>query len=134
MKLDKKYLAARALGVGVGRILFNRERLGDIQEAITKQDIRDLVGSGAIFVREVKGRLKHEKGTGRRRAGSVRKKVNRQKKIYAARVRKLRTYLARLKTQGVMDNTKSETARKSIKSGVISTREQLKNYVGKVVK
>ena len=54
----KKQLAARTLGVGKSRVHFVNENLNEIKEAITKQDIRDLVSSGAIKVKEVKGRRK----------------------------------------------------------------------------
>ena len=44
MKLEgKKDLVARTLGVGKGRIVFNVQRLEEIKQAITKQDIKDLV-------------------------------------------------------------------------------------------
>jgi len=41
MKLDKKKnLAKRVLNVGKERIIFVKERLSEIKEAITKQDIK----------------------------------------------------------------------------------------------
>ena len=58
MKLDKKQLVARTFNVGIDRIVFNKERLAEIKEAITKQDIRDLTKDGAITIREIKGRRK----------------------------------------------------------------------------
>lgn len=43
MKLEnKKDLASRALKVGKNRIAFNKSRLTEIKEAITKQDFKDL--------------------------------------------------------------------------------------------
>src|SRR3989344_4362657 len=60
MKLEKKRnLASRALKVGKNRIVFNTSRLKEIKEAITKQDIKDLKESGAIAVKEVKGKRKY---------------------------------------------------------------------------
>jgi len=55
----KKQLAANTLGVGKGRIIFVNERLEEIKEAITKQDMRNLQKDGAIIIREVKGRSKN---------------------------------------------------------------------------
>ena len=76
MKLEnKKALASRALGVGKGKIVFNVNRLGEIKEAITKQDIKDLYSDGAIIVKESKGRKAVERRHNRRRFGKVRKKV-----------------------------------------------------------
>ena len=52
----KKALAARTLNVGKARILFNVQRLGEIKEAITKQDIRDLHKEGRnLYVLDADG-------------------------------------------------------------------------------
>jgi len=83
MKLEgKKELASRALGIGKKRIVFNKERISEIKEAITKQDIRDLLKDKAIFINEIKGRKKIVRRKTRRRAGSVKKKVNNRKRDY----------------------------------------------------
>ena len=63
----KKVLASKVLKVGKGRIIFDINRLDEIKEAITKQDIRDLHSQGAIKIREIKGR------------GKIKKKVNKRK-------------------------------------------------------
>ncbi len=56
MQLNKKKeLASRVLGVGKKRIIFNKEALEEVKDALTKQDIRDLVKSGSIFVKEISG-------------------------------------------------------------------------------
>ena len=83
MKLDKKKnLAAKTLGVGRDRVIFNINRLDEIKEAITKQDIRDLFSNGAIAVRDIKGRKAVKRRVSRRRMGSVRKKVKNGKRKY----------------------------------------------------
>ena len=62
MKLNKKKeLAVKILGVGKSRIIFEKSRLEEIKDAITRQDIRDLAASGAIKIRLVKGRKKKER-------------------------------------------------------------------------
>ena len=74
MNLEKKkMLAARTLGVGKARIIFNVARINEIKEAITKQDIRDLAADKAILIREIKGTKKKVKRKTRRRAGSIKK-------------------------------------------------------------
>ncbi|MBU0761140.1 MAG: hypothetical protein KJ600_04315 [Nanoarchaeota archaeon] len=98
MKLEKKKeLAARALKTGKNRISFNTARLAELKEAITKQDMKDLKESGAIFIEEKKGRRKIKKRKTRRRAGSVKKTVKTRKQDYVTMTRKLRTYLSNLK-------------------------------------
>jgi ribosomal protein L19E len=47
-------------------------RLNDIKEALTKQDIRDLVSEGSILVAESHGRTKRYPRKTRRRAGTSR--------------------------------------------------------------
>ena len=61
MIIKKKELAAKALKVGKGRIKFVNARLDEIKEAITKQDIKDLVLSGSIIINPIKGRRKNIK-------------------------------------------------------------------------
>jgi ribosomal protein L19E len=65
----KKLLASRALNVGVHRLVFNNSRLSEINEAITKQDIRDLLVSGAIHIKVITGVKKKVKRKTRRRQG-----------------------------------------------------------------
>ena len=54
----RKALAAKVLGVGKNRVIFTKESLPEIKEAITRMDIVDLHKSGAIKIREVSGRNK----------------------------------------------------------------------------
>lgn len=114
MKLErKKELVCRTLGVGKARVVFNVNRLEEIKQAITKQDIRDLVESGAIIIREIKGRLAVERRENRRRAGSVRMKIKGGKREYIIITRKLRKYLAQLRAK--IPDERYERLRKEIK-------------------
>ena len=78
MKLKKRDLAAKTMKVGKDRITFVRARLEEIKEAITKQDIRDLVASGAIMIKPVKGRKTNVKRRNKRGTGKIKKKENRR--------------------------------------------------------
>src|SRR3989344_1174144 len=112
----KKALAVKTLGVGKARIIFNNTRLDEIKEAITKQDIRDLVNSGAIIIVEIHGRKTVQPRTGRRRQGSVKKRVINTKRVYMARTRKLRAYLVELRKQGKITPKEYIKLRKGIKA------------------
>lgn len=91
MKLDKKKsLAAKVFGVGKDRIIFMPSALNEIKEAITRQDIVDLHNSGAIQIRDIKGRKTVEKRKHRRGTGKVEQKINQSKKNYVRLTRKLR--------------------------------------------
>jgi len=92
MRLEKKkQLAARSLNVGSTRVIFNTQRLSEIKEAITKQDIKDLKNSGAILIREKKGRRKNKKRKIRRGVGSVRKKGKHEKEGLRSSNKKTKT-------------------------------------------
>ena len=89
----KKQLAKNTLGIGENRIVFVKPRLDEIKEAITKQDIRDLVKSGAIIIKKIKGRKTVVKRKRRRGTGKIRMKVNTRKQDYVILTRKLRKYV-----------------------------------------
>ncbi|HIH52186.1 MAG TPA: 50S ribosomal protein L19e, partial [Nanoarchaeota archaeon] len=82
MIIKKKELAAKALKIGKERVKFVRIRLDEIKDAITKQDIRDLVETGAIIIKPVKGRRTNIKRKNRKGQGKVKKKVNKRKREY----------------------------------------------------
>ena len=133
MKLEKKKsLAARTLNVGEGRIVFNVERLPEIKEAITKQDIKDLKESGAIIIKEKKGRRKVERRKTRRRAGSIKKKVNTKKQDYVKLTRKLRTYLANLKNQKKISKENFRQLRKEIRASNFSSFSHMKERIKQI--
>lgn len=135
MKLDKKKaLTVRTLGVGSSRIIFNKERLGEIKDAITKQDIRDLLKDKAITVREIKGRKKLVKRSTRRRAGSVRKKVNKSKQEYVILTRKLRKFIKELRKKEILDSVSYRKLRKEIRAKDFRSKSHLKEHIFKMIK
>jgi len=130
MKLEaKRALAARALNVGKGRIIFNERRLSEIKEAITKQDIKDLKLSGAIAIREKKGRRKITKRKTRRRYGSIKIKKNTRKQDYVKLTRKLRDYLKKLKTNKKISNEEYLELRKEIKTKAFRSLNHMKERI-----
>ena len=130
MKLEnKKELASKTLGVGKGRIVFNTQRLNEIKEAITKQDIRDLYNDGAIFIKEIKGGKKVERRKLRRRAGSIRKVVNQRKRNYMTLTRKLRSYVKELLDQEKLSKDHHLSLRKEIKTSVFKSKANIKDRI-----
>ena len=124
----KKSLAMRTLGVGRERIVFVESRLNDIKEAITKQDIRDLVKDGAIFVKNVSGRARNVK-SGIRNTGKIRKKIVSRKKNYIALTRKLRNYVKEAKNLGRVSVEQVKEARKGIRNNEFRSKQHLKAYL-----
>lgn len=116
MKLEKKRaLVARTLGVGKERITFNTNSLSSIKEAITKQDVRDLYKSGAIILKEKKGRKAVEKRKSRRRAGSIRHKLKNTKRLYMIITRKLRAFILQARDKNLITREEYEKLRKEIR-------------------
>lgn len=126
----KKKLAARALGVGEKRIMFLEPRLGEIKEAITKQDIRDLKEDGAIVIKEPKGKKKVVGRKRKRKAGKIKVKVNKKKKEYVTMTRKLRAYVAELKRIGKLEKDDVADIRKKIRNKFFRSKAHLKEYLG----
>jgi len=132
MKLGtKKKLAAKTLKVGLARVEFNNERLDEIKEAITRQDIKDLKQSGAISIKEKQGKKKIVKRKTRRRAGKIKVKVKTRKQDYVKVTRKLRKYTAELKKQGKLDSEKHKEIRKQIKNRVYKSKRNLRESLEK---
>ncbi len=125
----KKELAARTLSVGKDRIIFNIQRLDEIKEAITKQDIKDLFNSKAIIIKEISGRKANLKRRTRRRAGSIRKKPAKSKRSYVILTRKLRRYLLMLKKKSQITKEKFIKLRKEIRASAFQNLAQLKERI-----
>jgi|SRR3989338_1263108 len=123
---SKKELASRTLKVGKGRIVFIDSRKSEIKEAITKQDIRDLAVSGAIIIKNIKGRKKIA-GRKRRGVGGIRQKVNERKKRYVIITRKLRNYLKGSSAHLSKEDIKK--IRKKIKNREFKNKLDIKKYI-----
>lgn len=133
--LDKrKELAAKVLGVGKRRIVFDSSRLEEIKEAITKQDIRDLYAAGIISLREKAGRTVYIARTTKRKAGKIKLKVRDRKGDYMTLARKFRMYLKELIKQGKITREEYRELRKKIKSRLFKTKAHLKEQIDSAVK
>ena len=133
MKLEKKKaLVARALKIGKNRVVLNSERLSEVKEAITKQDIKDLLSSGAITIKETKGRKAIVKRKGRRRMGSVRKKVKNSKRKYMILTRKLRAHLKNLKSKSKISQEEFLELRREIRASLFKDLSRLKERISQI--
>ena len=130
MKLEnKKLLAAKSLEVGVNRIRFNSERLAEIKEAITKQDIRDLFASGAIIIKEIKGRRAIVRRKRRRGPGHIKKPIRNAKRDYITLTRKLRSLIADLRRKETIKDELYWKIRKEIRAHIFKSKAQLKERI-----
>lgn len=135
MNLEKKReLAARTLMVGKARIVFNKERLEEIKEAITKQDIRDLVKHKSILVDSPKGKRKKIKRKTRRRIGSIKKKVNKRKREYMTITRKLREFISELRKKNALTSEEYWKLRKEIRARAFRSKAHMKERITNMIK
>jgi large subunit ribosomal protein L19e len=126
---NKKRLASEILGAGRNRIRFDVQRLSEIKEAITKQDIRDLYHDGFIEILPAKGRKRLTKRKNKKGAGNVEKKVSKRKQTYVKITRKLRAYLKDLKNQDKISKELYWATRKKIKMRTFKSKASLKEYI-----
>ena len=129
---NKKLLASKVLGVGMGRIKFSEENLPEIKEAITRQDMVDLYKSGAISIKEIKGRKTKEKRKRIRKIGKVRMKVKQDKREYIIMTRKLRTYSKFLLKTDKIDSEKHQKIRRMIRARKFKSKRHLNEMLGEI--
>ena len=131
MNLGKKRsLAARTFKVGKEKIIFVKERLEEIKEAITKQDMRDLRKDGAIKIKEIAGRRSKKKKKRKRKTGNIEKKVNKRKKEYVRLTRKLRGHIKKINREGKLSREEIKEIRKKIRNKYFRSKANLKEIIG----
>ncbi|WP_267640271.1 50S ribosomal protein L19e [Haloarchaeobius amylolyticus] len=136
----QKRLAADVLDCGKNRVWFDPESQGDIAEAITREDIRELVDEGSIRAEEKKGNSKgrsrerkakraygHQKGPGKRKG----KKGGRSdsKKEWQQRIRAQRKKLNELRGNGEITRTQYRELYNKARGGEFRSVQYLLNYI-----
>jgi large subunit ribosomal protein L19e len=110
----KRELVARIIGVGANRVRFEPDKLEDVADSITRENIRSLVNRGAIWTVKPKGTSRgraiskrsvwkvHGKGPGSKK-GKRTARVG-KKEIYVVKVRSMRYHLKVLKERKDISN------------------------------
>jgi large subunit ribosomal protein L19e len=139
LKLQKR-LAADVLKCSEKRITFDPARLNDIKEAITKTDIRLLVGEGAISEKQKKGvsrsranKIKTQKSKGLRKGQGSRKgkptaRVP-KKETWMKRVRAQRRFIRKIKENGLIDQEVYKDIYRKSKGGFFRSISHMKIYL-----
>ncbi len=136
----QKRLAAEILGVGVSRIRIDPDRIEDVQDAITREEIRGLIKDGAIYVvpphsnSRGRWRIRHEKRKRGRRRGYGRRKGAAtarmdKKEMWMHRIRKIRRYLRYLRDHGQIDRRTYRRLYMLAKGGTFKSLASLKHYL-----
>lgn len=135
----KRELVARILGVGANRVRFEPDRLEDVADSITRENIRSLVNSGAIWTVKPRGTSRaraaekrsvwkvHGKGPGSKKG----KKTTRmgKKEVYVVRVRSMRYHLKVLKERKDITNDSYWQLYKKVNGGQVRSLAHLRDLV-----
>lgn len=137
---NQRRMAAEVMDVGENRVWIDPEQQEKVEEAITRKDIRNLVESGAIEKRDVKGtskarskKIKKQKKKGRRKGHGKRKgKKTARKDSKEEWMEKIRSIRKRLKEMREEDEVSSKQYRKLYdmsKGGFFRDTKHLENHV-----
>lgn len=125
----KKTMAAKVLGVGLNKVWFDPSRLNEIKEAITKQDIADLIKDKAIKkkpdegVKRRAGKLKLKRKNKGRKRNEGRIRLRTRKQDYHKRIRKMRNFLKTFKKNEQISKKRYYELYGWLKAGVIKNRQ-----------
>ena len=136
----QRRLAADVLDVGENRVWFDPGSQEDIAEAITREDIRELVQEGAIQSKEARGNSRgrarkrdekraygHRKGPGTRK-GRAGARMD-SKKDYQSRIRAQRRTLRELRDDGTLTTTQYRQLYNMANGGEFDSVRRLETYI-----
>lgn len=141
LRLQKR-IAADILKVGKNKVWFDSNRIHDIREAITKEDIRTLINEKIIKKKPVAGvkrragkrKDKRKRKGNSRGTGKKRRIIINKKKEYANKIRKLRSYIQGLKLQNKISKKESRILRNLAKAGMFKSKKDIKEKIEKTKK
>ncbi len=135
----KRELASRILGVGVNRIKFEPDKLDEVADSITRENIRSLINNGSIWTSKIRGtsrgrtraklEIKKKHGTG---PGSKKgKKTARvgKKEVYVIKVRSMRRHLKILKERKDITNEQFWSLYKKVNGAQVRSLAHLRELV-----
>ncbi|PSP87753.1 50S ribosomal protein L19e [Halobacteriales archaeon QS_4_69_34] len=135
----QRRLAADVLGVGKNRVRFDPDAQGEIAEAITRADIRELIADGTITEKGAKGNSRgrarerertraygHRTGPGSRR-GTAGAREDR-KEAWVSRIRAQRRRLKELRAEGTLTPSQYRTLYDKAGGGEFDSVDRLETY------
>ncbi|WP_435197056.1 50S ribosomal protein L19e [Natronomonas sp. EA1] len=137
---NQKQLAAKVLDVGKNRVWLDPERSGDIADAITREDVRELIDEGAIRAKGTQGNSRgrarerakkrsygHQKGQGSRK-GKAGGRQNR-KADWQSRIRAQRRTLKEHRDEGDLDRSQYRELYAMASGGEFDSVADLERYI-----
>ncbi|MBI2109798.1 50S ribosomal protein L19e [Candidatus Woesearchaeota archaeon] len=136
----QKRLAAQLLGIGETRVHLDPNKLEDIQKAITKKDIRHLIGLGYIKklpetgvsrfrIRKIKAQKRkgRRKGLGSRKGGRLARTP--RKRAWINTVRSQRAYIKKFRTNELITKPVYRELYKKSKGGFFRSVRHIRLYM-----
>lgn len=135
----KRELVARILGIGANRVRFEPDKLDDITDSITREDLRSLLKRGTIWTTKVKGtsrgraktkqaiRKKSGLGPGSKKG----KKTARtgKKSAYVTKIRSMRYHLKVMKDRNEINRQTYWLIYKKVDGGQVRSVSHLRDIV-----
>lgn len=138
----QRRMASKILKCGVNRVWVDPQKVKDISEAITREDVRKLIKSGMIMkaaeeapsrmrirLREAKKRKGRRSGHGSRKGSFESRTGNTKKSRWIKTIRPQRQMLSELKIAGAINNETYKMLYKLSKGGVFRSRKHLELYM-----
>lgn len=137
---NQKRIAAEVLNVGLSRVWLDPDKLTDVANAITREDIRGLIGEGTVKARQAQGisrgrargndikrKKGHRTGQGTRKG---RKNARSPKKhLWMRKIRAQRRTLRELRDDNTLDRTTYRRMYRKAKGGEYRTLSVLNSQV-----
>jgi large subunit ribosomal protein L19e len=136
----QKRLAADVLGVGENRVWFDPDAQGEIADAITRDDVRELVEDGIIDAEAAKGNSRgrarerakkraygHQKGHGSRKGRSGARQN--EKEDWQSRIRAQRNRLRELRDDGDISRSQYRALYDQASGGEFDSVADLERYI-----
>lgn len=133
----QKRIAADLMKCGETRVRFDPERIDEISEAITREDIKTLIEDGAIFKIHAKGvsrvRVRGREGKERGRGHGSRKgkkhSIISRKEKWVVKVRAQRKKLKELKEKRLVDPSTYRRIYGMVKAGTFRSVSDMLTYL-----
>ena len=141
----QKRLAADILGVGVNRIKIDPEMLEEVSKAITREDIKYHISTGAISAKPEKGisrgrlhKRMEQKKKGRRRGPGHRSGTRGarmgKKEAWMRKIRAIRNELKKMRENKEIDTSEYRKFYRQAKGNLFHSRRHLREYIARVGK
>ena len=137
---NQRRLAAEALKCGENRVWIDPEEIEEVEKAVTRRDIRNLIKQGFIKARKKQGvsrgrarKLHAQQKKGRRRGYGSRKGTAYarlpKKRRWIRTIRPIRAYLRELKKEKLIDKSMYRKYYIRAKGGEFKSKHHLKTHL-----